>query len=165
MTRKGAATSAPRTTRSSITACRSSITSPASPRPRPSSRKELFRHLWRLACDTAASDDKLVAITPAMREGSGMVRYSKEFPDRYFDVGIAEQHSVTFAAGPRLRRPQAGGCNLLHLPAARYDQLVHDVVLQNLPVVFAIDRAGLVGADGPTHAGSLTWPSCVACRT
>ena len=106
-------------------------------------------------CDTAASDDKLVAITPAMREGSGMVRYSKEFPDRYFDVGIAEQHSVTFAAGLACEGLKPVVAIYSTFLQRAYDQLVHDVVLQNLPVLFAIDRAGLVGADGPTHAGSF----------
>ncbi len=106
-------------------------------------------------CDTAAVDDKLVAITPAMREGSGMVRFSKEFPDRYFDVGIAEQHSVTFAAGLACEGLKPVVAIYSTFLQRAYDQLVHDVVLQNLPVVFAIDRAGLVGADGPTHAGSF----------
>jgi len=106
-------------------------------------------------CDTAAIDDRLVAITPAMREGSGMVRYSKEFPDRYFDVGIAEQHSVTFAAGLACEGMKPVVAIYSTFLQRAYDQLVHDVVLQNLPVVFAIDRAGLVGSDGPTHAGSF----------
>ena len=106
-------------------------------------------------CDTAAADDLLVAITPAMREGSGMVRYSKEFPDRYFDVGIAEQHSVTFAAGLACEGMKPVVAIYSTFLQRAYDQLVHDVVLQNLPVVFAIDRAGLVGSDGPTHAGSF----------
>ena len=106
-------------------------------------------------CDTAATDNRLVAITPAMREGSGMVRYSKEFPDRYFDVGIAEQHSVTFAAGLACEGMKPVVAIYSTFLQRAYDQLVHDVVLQNLPVVFAIDRAGLVGSDGPTHAGSF----------
>ena len=106
-------------------------------------------------CDTAATDDRLVAITPAMREGSGMVRYSKEFPDRYFDVGIAEQHCVTFAAGLACEGMKPVVAIYSTFLQRAYDQLVHDVVLQNLPVVFAIDRAGLVGSDGPTHAGSF----------
>lgn len=106
-------------------------------------------------CDTAAIDDRLVAITPAMREGSGMVRYSKEFPDRYFDVGIAEQHSVTFAAGLACEGMKPVVAIYSTFLQRAYDQLVHDVVLQNLPVVFAIDRAGLAGSDGPTHAGTF----------
>ena len=106
-------------------------------------------------CDTAATDERLVAITPAMREGSGMVRYSKEFPERYFDVGIAEQHSVTFAAGLACEGMKPIVAIYSTFLQRAYDQLVHDVVLQNLPVVFAIDRAGLVGSDGPTHAGSF----------
>lgn len=106
-------------------------------------------------CDTASVDDRLVAITPAMREGSGMVRYSKEFPERYFDVGIAEQHSVTFAAGLACEGMKPVVAIYSTFLQRAYDQLVHDVVLQNLPVVFAIDRAGLVGSDGPTHAGSF----------
>ncbi len=106
-------------------------------------------------CDTASVDDRLVAITPAMREGSGMVRYSKEFPERYFDVGIAEQHSVTFAAGLACEGMKPVVAIYSTFLQRAYDQLVHDVVLQNLPVVFAIDRAGLVGSDGPTHAGAF----------
>ncbi len=106
-------------------------------------------------CDAAAADEAIVAITPAMREGSGMVRYSKEFPARYFDVGIAEQHSVTFAAGLACEGMKPIVAIYSTFLQRAYDQLVHDVVLQNLPVVFAIDRAGLVGADGPTHAGSF----------
>ncbi len=106
-------------------------------------------------CDMAKADPRVVGITPAMREGSGMVRFSQEFPDRYFDVGIAEQHSVTFAAGLACEglKPVVAIYSTLFQRA--YDQVIHDVVLQNLPVVFAIDRAGLVGADGPTHAGSF----------
>ncbi|MBI5462102.1 MAG: 1-deoxy-D-xylulose-5-phosphate synthase [Gammaproteobacteria bacterium] len=114
-------------------------------------------------CDMAEHDPTLVAITPAMREGSGLVAFSERFPQRYFDVGIAEQHSVTLAAGL--------ACEGLHPVVAiystflqrAYDQLIHDVALQNLPVTFAIDRAGLVGPDGPTHAGSfdLSYMRCV----
>lgn len=114
-------------------------------------------------CDMAARDARLIGITPAMREGSGLVKFSKEYPDRYFDVGIAEQHAVTFAAG--------AACNGLKPVVAiystflqrAYDQLIHDVDIQNLPVLFAIDRAGLVGADGPTHAGSfdLSYLRCI----
>ena len=106
-------------------------------------------------CDVSRADPTVVAITPAMIEGSGMVRYAKEFPDRCFDVGIAEQHSVTFAAGLACEGMKPVVAIYSTFLQRAYDQLVHDVVLQNLPVVFAIDRAGLVGADGPTHAGSF----------
>lgn len=109
----------------------------------------------RWLCDMADQDPLLVGITPAMREGSGMVEFSQRFPGRYFDVGIAEQHAVTFAAGLACEgyRPVVAIYSTFLQRA--YDQLIHDVVLQNLPVLFAIDRAGLVGADGPTHAGSF----------
>jgi 1-deoxy-D-xylulose-5-phosphate synthase len=113
---------------------------------------ETFGH-W--LCDVAKADPTLVAITPAMIEGSGMQRFAKEFPDRCFDVGIAEQHSVTFAAGLACEGMKPVVAIYSTFLQRAYDQLVHDVVLQNLPVVFAIDRAGLVGADGPTHAGSF----------
>ncbi len=106
-------------------------------------------------CDAAAADPMVVAVTPAMGEGSGMVRYSKTYPERYFDVGIAEQHSVTFAAGLACEGMKPVVAIYSTFLQRAYDQLVHDVVLQNLPVVFAIDRAGLVGADGPTHAGTF----------
>ena len=106
-------------------------------------------------CDAAATDPMIVAVTPAMGEGSGMVRYSKTYPERYFDVGIAEQHSVTFAAGLACEGMKPVVAIYSTFLQRAYDQLVHDVVLQNLPVVFAIDRAGLVGADGPTHAGTF----------
>jgi len=106
-------------------------------------------------CDAVAADKRIVGITPAMREGSGMVRFSKEHPNNYFDVGIAEQHSVTFAAGLACEGMTPVVAIYSTFLQRAYDQLVHDVVLQKLPVVFAIDRAGLVGADGPTHAGSF----------
>jgi 1-deoxy-D-xylulose-5-phosphate synthase len=106
-------------------------------------------------CDMARADPRLVGITPAMREGSGMVRFSEEFPDRYFDCGIAEQHAVTFAAGLACEGMKPVVAIYSTFLQRAYDQVIHDVVLQNLPVVFAIDRAGLVGADGPTHAGSF----------
>ena len=106
-------------------------------------------------CDMAAQDKRLVAITPAMREGSGMVRFSQEYPERYFDVGIAEQHALTFAAGLACEGMKPVVAIYSTFLQRAYDQLIHDIVLQNLPVVFAIDRAGLVGADGPTHAGSF----------
>ncbi|MBA2689533.1 MAG: 1-deoxy-D-xylulose-5-phosphate synthase [Burkholderiales bacterium] len=114
-------------------------------------------------CDMAAQDTRLVGITPAMREGSGMVRFSEKFPDRYFDVGIAEQHAVTFAAGLACEGLKPVVAIYSTFLQRAYDQLIHDVALQNLPVMFAIDRAGLVGADGPTHAGSfdLTYLRCL----
>src|SRR5687768_15100360 len=106
-------------------------------------------------CDMARIDSRLVVITPAMREGSGLVKFSQEFADRYFDVGIAEQHAVTFAAGMATEglRPVVAIYSTFLQRA--YDQLIHDVALQNLPVVFALDRGGLVGADGPTHHGAF----------
>lgn len=114
-------------------------------------------------CDMAAQDSRLVAITPAMREGSGMVRYSREYPERYYDVGIAEQHALTFAAGLACEGIKPVVAIYSTFLQRAYDQLIHDVVLQNLPVVLAIDRAGLVGADGATHAGSfdLTYLRCL----
>ena len=105
-------------------------------------------------CDMAQQDKRLVAITPAMREGSGMVEFHRRFPDRYFDVGIAEQHAVTFAAGMACEGLKPVVAIYSTFLQRAYDQLIHDVALQNLPVVFAIDRAGLVGADGATHAGA-----------
>ncbi|WP_325893639.1 1-deoxy-D-xylulose-5-phosphate synthase [Grimontia sp. NTOU-MAR1] len=114
-------------------------------------------------CDMAMEDEKLLAITPAMREGSGMVRFSKEFPDRYFDVAIAEQHAVTLGTGMAI-----GGYNPVVAIYSTflqrgYDQLIHDVAIMNLPVMFAIDRGGLVGADGQTHQGAfdLSFMRCI----
>lgn len=114
-------------------------------------------------CDMAAQDSRLIGITPAMREGSGLVRFSQEYPDRYFDVGIAEQHAVTFAAGAACDGLKPVVAIYSTFLQRAYDQLIHDVAIQNLPVVFAIDRAGLVGADGPTHAGSfdLSYLRCI----
>ncbi len=109
-------------------------------------------------CDMAAADARLVGITPAMREGSGLVEFEKRFPDRYFDVGIAEQHAVTFAAGMACEGLKPVVAIYSTFLQRGYDQLIHDVALQNLPVVFALDRAGLVGADGPTHAGAYDIP-------
>lgn len=106
-------------------------------------------------CDMAAQDERLVAITPAMREGSGLVRFEQEFPDRYFDVAIAEQHSVTVAAGMACDGLKPVVAIYSTFLQRAYDQLVHDIIIQKLPVLFAIDRAGLVGADGPTHNGSF----------
>ncbi len=109
-------------------------------------------------CDMAAHDTRLVGITPAMREGSGMVEFHQRFPDRYYDVGIAEQHAVTFAAGMACEGVKPVVAIYSTFLQRAYDQLIHDVALQNLPVVFALDRAGLVGADGPTHAGAYDIP-------
>jgi 1-deoxy-D-xylulose-5-phosphate synthase len=105
-------------------------------------------------CDMAAADARLVGITPAMREGSGMVEFEKRFPERYFDVGIAEQHAVTFAGGLATEGLKPVVAIYSTFLQRAYDQLIHDVALQKLPVVFALDRAGLVGADGATHAGA-----------
>ncbi len=109
-------------------------------------------------CDMAAHDARLVGITPAMREGSGMVEFHQRFPERYYDVGIAEQHAVTFAAGMACEGVKPVVAIYSTFLQRAYDQLIHDVALQNLPVVFALDRAGLVGADGPTHAGAYDIP-------
>ncbi|PSV39259.1 1-deoxy-D-xylulose-5-phosphate synthase [Photobacterium sp. GB-27] len=106
-------------------------------------------------CDMAAIDDKLMAITPAMREGSGMVRFSKEFPDQYFDVAIAEQHAVTLATGMAIGGYHPIVAIYSTFLQRGYDQLIHDVAIMDLPVMFAIDRAGLVGADGQTHQGAF----------
>jgi len=114
-------------------------------------------------CDMAAQDDKLMAITPAMREGSGMVRFSKEYPAQYFDVAIAEQHAVTLAAGLACEGLKPVVAIYSSFLQRAYDQLIHDVALQNLPVLFAIDRAGIVGADGETHQGAydLSFMRCI----
>ena len=114
-------------------------------------------------CDTAAIHPDLMAITPAMREGSGLVKFSEQFPNRYFDVGIAEQHAVTFAAGLATEGLHPVVAIYSTFLQRAYDQAIHDVCLQNLPVTFAIDRAGLVGEDGPTHTGSfdLSYLRCI----
>ena len=109
-------------------------------------------------CDMAAQDLRLVGITPAMREGSGMVEFERRYPQRYFDVGIAEQHAVTFAAGLACEGLKPVVAIYSTFLQRAYDQLIHDVAIQNLPVVFALDRAGLVGADGATHAGAYDIP-------
>ena len=109
-------------------------------------------------CDMAAQDYKLMAVTPAMREGSGMVKFSQKYPAQYFDVAIAEQHAVTFAAGLAKEGLNAVVAIYSTFLQRAYDQLIHDVAIQNLPVLFAIDRAGLVGADGPTHQGAFDIP-------
>jgi len=114
-------------------------------------------------CDMAEQDENLLAITPAMREGSGLVEFEQRFPDRYFDVSIAEQHAVTLAAGMACEGTHPVVAIYSTFLQRAYDQLIHDVALQNLPVLFAIDRAGLVGSDGPTHAGSfdLSFMRCI----
>lgn len=114
-------------------------------------------------CDMAAQDPRLVGITPAMREGSGMVEFQQRFPERYHDVGIAEQHAVTFAAGLACEGLKPVVAIYSTFLQRAYDQVIHDVALQKLPVVFALDRAGLVGADGPTHAGAydIAYLRCV----
>ena len=129
------------------------IVKPATP-PKPTFTQVFGQWL----CDMAAQDSRLVGITPAMREGSGMVEFEQRFPDRYFDVGIAEQHAVTFAAGLACEGMKPVVAIYSTFLQRAYDQLIHDVALQNLPVVFALDRAGLVGADGPTHAGAYDIP-------
>ena len=114
-------------------------------------------------CDMAARDERLIAITPAMREGSDLVEFSKRYPDRYYDVGIAEQHAVTFAAGLACKGQKPIVAIYSTFLQRAYDQLIHDVALQNLPVLFAIDRAGIVGGDGPTHQGcfDLSYLRCI----
>jgi 1-deoxy-D-xylulose-5-phosphate synthase len=114
-------------------------------------------------CDMAEADERLVAVTPAMREGSGMVEFHKRFPKRYHDVGIAEQHAVTFAAGIACEGLKPVVAIYSTFLQRGYDQLIHDVAIQNLPVMFALDRAGLVGADGATHAGAydIAYIRCV----
>lgn len=131
-----------------------------SAKPKPPTYSQIFGD-W--LCDMAALDERLVAITPAMREGSGMVKFSQEYPDRYFDVGIAEQHSVTFAAGLACAGQKPVVAIYSTFLQRAYDQCIHDVALQNLPVVFAIDRGGLVGGDGVTHNGNfdLTYLRCI----
>ena len=117
--------------------------------------KQTFTQVFgRWLCDMAAQDKRLVGITPAMREGSGMLEFHQRFPERYYDVGIAEQHAVTFAAGMACEGLKPVVAIYSTFLQRGYDQLIHDVALQNLPVVFALDRAGLVGADGATHAGA-----------
>lgn len=131
---------------------------------KPAAAKPTYTQVFgQWLCDQAAADERLVAITPAMREGSGLVEFEQQFPDRYFDVGIAEQHAVTFAGGLACEGIKPVVAIYSTFLQRAYDQLVHDVALQNLPVLFAIDRAGIVGADGPTHAGlyDLSFLRCV----
>ena len=130
---------------------------------KPAAKPTYTQVFGKWLCDQAAADERLVAITPAMREGSGLVEFEQQFPDRYFDVGIAEQHAVTFAGGLACEGIKPVVAIYSTFLQRAYDQLVHDVALQNLPVLFAIDRAGIVGADGPTHAGlyDLSFLRCV----
>ena len=130
---------------------------------KPAAKPTYTQVFGKWLCDQAAADSRLAAITPAMREGSGLVEFEQQFPDRYFDVGIAEQHAVTFAAGLACEGIKPVVAIYSTFLQRAYDQLIHDVALQNLPVLFAIDRAGIVGADGPTHAGAydLSFLRCV----
>ncbi|MFZ9297114.1 MAG: 1-deoxy-D-xylulose-5-phosphate synthase [Hylemonella sp.] len=127
-------------------------------------QKQTFTQVFgQWLCDMAEQDQRLVGITPAMREGSGLVEFHRRFPERYYDVGIAEQHAVTFAAGLACEGLKPVVAIYSTFLQRAYDQLIHDVALQNLPVVFALDRAGLVGADGATHAGAydIAYLRCV----
>ena len=119
------------------------------------SKKTFTQVFGEWLCDMGAADERLIAITPAMREGSGLNEFETRFPDRYYDVGIAEQHAVTFAAGIACEGLKPVVAIYSTFLQRGYDQLIHDVTLQNLPIVFAIDRAGIVGADGATHAGAF----------
>ncbi|MGB9991466.1 1-deoxy-D-xylulose-5-phosphate synthase [Pseudoduganella rhizocola] len=132
-------------------------------KPAPPSKITYTEVFGNWLCDMAKQDQRLVGITPAMREGSGMVRFEQEHPDRYFDVGIAEQHSVTFGAGLACEGLKPVVAIYSTFLQRAYDQLIHDVALQNLDVTFALDRAGLVGADGATHAGNydLSYLRCI----
>jgi 1-deoxy-D-xylulose-5-phosphate synthase len=125
----------------------------SAPSPHPT-YTEVFGH-W--LCDMAAQDERLLGITPAMREGSGLVKFSQQYPKRYFDVAIAEQHAVTLAAGQACQGAKPVVAIYSTFLQRAYDQLIHDVALQDLDVLFALDRAGLVGPDGPTHAGSFDY--------
>lgn len=129
----------------------------------PSSGKTYTQVFSDWLCDQAAADSRLLGITPAMREGSGLVEFSERFPNRYYDVAIAEQHAVTVAAGMACEGMKPVVAIYSTFLQRAYDQLIHDVALQNLPVVFAIDRAGVVGPDGPTHAGAydLSFMRCI----
>jgi 1-deoxy-D-xylulose-5-phosphate synthase len=140
--------------------CKYHGVSPANSRSSGPSYTQVF---GRWLCDMANVEPDLIGITPAMCEGSGLNRFAEDFPERYFDVGIAEQHSVTLAAGLACEGKKPVVAIYSTFLQRGYDQLIHDVALQNLPVLFAIDRAGLVGADGPTHAGSfdLSYLRCI----
>jgi len=130
---------------------------------KPASRPAYTQVFGDWLCDMAQRDGRLIGITPAMREGSGLVRFSQQYPDRYFDVGIAEQHAVTFAAGLACEGFKPVVAIYSTFLQRAYDQLIHDVAIQRLPVMFAIDRGGLVGADGPTHHGvfDLAYLRCI----
>ncbi|WP_287496416.1 1-deoxy-D-xylulose-5-phosphate synthase [Pandoraea sp. CB10b_02] len=123
-------------------------------KPSTNSKKTYTQVFGEWLCDMAAADERVVGITPAMREGSGLVEFEKRFPERYYDVGIAEQHAVTFAGGMATEGLRPVVAIYSTFLQRGYDQLIHDVALQNLPVLFALDRSGLVGADGATHAGA-----------
>jgi 1-deoxy-D-xylulose-5-phosphate synthase len=125
---------------------------------KPSGKKTYTQVFGEWLCDMGEQDKRLIAITPAMREGSGLVEFEQRFPDRYHDVGIAEQHAVTFAAGIACEGLKPVVAIYSTFLQRGYDQLIHDVALQDLPVLFALDRAGLVGADGATHAGAYDIP-------
>jgi 1-deoxy-D-xylulose-5-phosphate synthase len=129
-----------------------------------SKKVKTFSNIFgKWACDTATLDPKFIAITPAMREGSDLVKFSEKFPERYFDVAIAEQHAVTLAAGMACEGTKPVVAIYSTFLQRAYDQLIHDVALQNLDVTFAVDRAGVVGADGPTHAGAydISFMRCI----
>ncbi|MDH5341179.1 MAG: 1-deoxy-D-xylulose-5-phosphate synthase, partial [Rubrivivax sp.] len=137
---------------------------PAEGFPQSTPSKPTFTQVFgQWLCDMAGADERLVAITPAMREGSGMLEFHQRFPNRYHDVGIAEQHAVTFAAGLACEGLKPVVAIYSTFLQRGYDQMIHDVALQNLPVVFALDRAGLVGADGATHAGAydIAFTRCI----
>lgn len=127
-------------------------------KPAAAPKKTFTQVFGQWLCDMAAKDGRLVGITPAMREGSGLVEFEQQFPERYYDVGIAEQHAVTFAGGLACEGLKPVVAIYSTFLQRAYDQLIHDVAIQNLPVVFALDRAGLVGADGATHAGAYDIP-------
>ena len=127
------------------------------PKSKPSAKPTYTQVFGQWLCDMAAKDRRLLGITPAMREGSGLVAFSEQYPDRYFDVAIAEQHCVTLAAGQACQGAKPVVAIYSTFLQRAYDQMIHDVSIQNLPVLFAIDRAGLVGPDGPTHAGSFDY--------
>lgn len=136
----------------------------SNPAPQSTAKKSTYSNVFgQWICDLAAQDERLVGITPAMREGSDLVQFSERFPDRYYDVAIAEQHAVTFAAGLACEGKKPVVAIYSTFLQRAYDQLIHDVAIQNLDVTFAIDRAGLVGADGPTHAGAydLSFMRCI----
>ena len=135
----------------------------ALPKSAPSPHPTYTEVFGKWLCDMAAQDQRLLGITPAMREGSGLVKFSEQYPQRYFDVAIAEQHAVTLAAGQACQGAKPVVAIYSTFLQRAYDQLIHDVAIQNLDVLFAIDRAGLVGPDGPTHAGSFdySYMSCI----